>query len=356
MDFTPIVYLFLLCGYLGSTRAMIHPCFQNTVRKLQPCTKRFCATPQPAVAKVPFTAKSALFFPGQGAQHVGMASDACGESEIQKNLFDYASKVVGYDLLKVCQKGPREMLDRTDVCQPAIFTASIAAYEKHKNMPDVKDATVALGLSLGEYSALCAAEAISFEDGVRVTKARGEAMQAAAEASDSGMVAVIGLDAATVNALAQKASQDSGDSIAIANYLCPGNYVLSGSSKACLEAEKIAKPEFKARMTVRLAVAGAFHTSYMEPAVNTLRAILDTIEIRRPRIPIISNVDAMPHVNPSEIRNLLLKQVTHPVRFEESLRSVLASDFGTGFEIGPGNVISGLIKRLDKQKGITSLI
>ena len=210
-----------------------------------------------------FSAHCAFMFPGQGAQFVGMCADVVKEVPAAKKLFDEASEILGYDLLKVCTDGPKEKLDSTVISQPAIFVASMAAVEKlrqESGQEAVDAATVAMGLSLGEYSALCFADAISFADGVKITKARGEAMQAASDAVDTGMVSVIGLDSDKVKELCEAASAKSGAKIQIANYLCKGNYAVSGASQACDAVAEIAKPDFGARMTVKLAVAGAFHT------------------------------------------------------------------------------------------------
>jgi [acyl-carrier-protein] S-malonyltransferase len=210
-----------------------------------------------------FSTKIAFMFPGQGAQFVGMCADVCKDVPSAKALFDQASEILGYDLLQVCTEGPKEKLDSTVISQPAIFVASMAAVEKLKQeqgQEALDAATCAMGLSLGEYSALCFAGAISFQDGVKITKVRGEAMQAASDAVDTGMVSVIGLDSDKVSELCEMASEKSGAKIQIANYLCKGNYAVSGASAACDMVAELAKPEFKARMTVRLAVAGAFHT------------------------------------------------------------------------------------------------
>lgn len=259
-----------------------------------------------------FKATTAFMFPGQGAQYVGMCADLVQQVPKAKALFDEASAILGYDLLQVCVDGPKEKLDSTVVSQPAIFVASMAAVEKlrqEEGQSAVDAATCAMGLSLGEYSALCFADAISFADGVKITKARGEAMQAASDAVDTGMVSVIGLDKEKVAELCAAASDKSGKKIQIANYLCSGNYAVSGASEACAVVNEIAKPEFKARMTVKLAVAGAFHTDFMKPAVSALEEVLSGVEIRKPRIPVISNVDAKPHSDPATIKKLLATQV-----------------------------------------------
>jgi len=299
-----------------------------------------------------FSSKIAFMFPGQGAQFVGMCADVVKDVPAAKALFDQASEILGYDLLQVCTEGPKEKLDSTVVSQPAIFVASMAAVEKLKQEPGGIDAiqsvTCAMGLSLGEYSALCFADAISFADGVKITKARGEAMQAASDAVDSGMVSVIGLAKDKVQALCEKASETSGESVQIANYLCNGNYAVSGSTKACEVVNQLAKPEFGARMTVKLAVAGAFHTHFMAPAVSALEQVLSDVVISKPRIPVISNVDAKPHSDPAMIKSLLATQVTSPVLWENTMESVLSRGFEKAYELGPGKVTAGILRRFDK--------
>ena len=299
-----------------------------------------------------FSSKIAFMFPGQGAQFVGMCESVVKDVPAAKELFDQASEILGYDLLQVCLEGPKEKLDSTVVSQPAIFVASMAAVEKLRQQEGgaeaIESATCAMGLSLGEYSALCFADAISFADGVKITKARGEAMQAASDAVDTGMVSVIGLDKGKVAELCEAASEKSGEPIRIANYLCNGNYAVSGAKAACETVAEIAKPDFKARMTVKLAVAGAFHTDFMKPAVESLEKVLSEVEIKKPRIPVISNVDAKPHSDPATIKALLATQVTSPVLWENTMDSMLANGFEKAYEVGPGKVTAGILKRFSK--------
>lgn len=305
-----------------------------------------------------FSSKVAFMFPGQGAQFVGMCGDVCKDVPAAKALFDEASEILGYDLLALCTEGPKEKLDSTVISQPAIFVASMAAVEKLKQeegQEAADAATCAMGLSLGEYSALCFADAISFADGVKITKARGEAMQAASDAVESGMVSVIGLDKEKVAELCAAASEKSGESVKIANFLCKGNYAVSGSLKACDVVAEIAKPEFKARMTVKLAVAGAFHTDFMAPAVESLEKVLEEVEIKKPRIPVISNVDAKAHSDPDVIKKLLANQVTSPVLWENTMDGILGGDFERAMELGPGKVTSGILKRFSKTAECTNV-
>eukprot|EP00558_Chaetoceros_sp_UNC1202_P004113 CAMPEP_0197246054 /NCGR_PEP_ID=MMETSP1429-20130617/10629_1 /TAXON_ID=49237 /ORGANISM="Chaetoceros sp., Strain UNC1202" /LENGTH=321 /DNA_ID=CAMNT_0042706647 /DNA_START=64 /DNA_END=1029 /DNA_ORIENTATION=- len=306
-----------------------------------------------------FSSKVVFMFPGQGAQFVGMCGDLCKEFPAAKTLFDDASEILGYDLLERCVNGPKGLLDSTEVSQPAIFVASMAAVEKLKQEEGeeaVNAATCAMGLSLGEYSALCFADAISFKDGVKVTKARGEAMQAAANAADSGMASVIGLSREEVTKLCNSANRKSGQKVVIANYLMNGNYAVSGPSYGIGLLTKIAtKPPFNARLVLKLNVAGAFHTELMAPAVSALEKVLDTIEIKKPRIPVISNLDAKPHSDPDTIKKLLANQVTSPVYWEESMESILEGDFERAVELGPGKVTASILKRFKKSVACTNV-
>jgi [acyl-carrier-protein] S-malonyltransferase len=299
-----------------------------------------------------YTPKTVFMFPGQGAQTVGMGAAAAAEVPAAAALYAKASEILGYDLLAKCTEGPKEELDTTAVSQPAIFVASMAAVEKlraEKGDEAVDAATVACGLSLGEYSALAFAGAISFEDGVKITKARGEAMQAAADAADSGMVSVIGLDAEKTKALCEAASEASGEQITIANFLCNGNYACSGSMAAVEAVCAKAKPDFGARMAVKLAVAGAFHTDFMAPAVSKLEAVLKEVEVAKPRIPVVSNVDAAPHSDPEVIKSILAKQVTAPVQWETIVNNLVDGGLEECYELGPGKVLQGIMKRIDKK-------
>lgn len=242
---------------------------------------RFMRTTAARMAGTEITAldaKTVFMFPGQGAQVVGMGVEAAESVPACADLYAKASKILGYDLLALCKDGPKEELDTTVKSQPAIFVSSMAAVEKLRasgpeGVAAIEAANVACGLSLGEYTALAFAGAISFEDGVTITKARGEAMQAASEATSSGMVSIIGLDAAKVAELCAVAAEETGKPIAIANFLCPGNYACSGAMEAVEAVCAKAKPDFKARMAVKLAVAGAFHTDFMAPAVPELEKV-----------------------------------------------------------------------------------
>jgi [acyl-carrier-protein] S-malonyltransferase len=293
--------------------------------------------------------KPAFLFPGQGAQTVGMGRQLVESTPAAKEVFDRAATILGYDLLKICLEGPAEKLDSTVYSQPALFVTSIAALQWLKaNKPDVHSSCQATaGLSLGEYTALVFAGVMTFDDGVRVVQERGRAMQDASDAVASGMVSILGLDADKIEAVCSEA-RANGEVLQIANYLCPGNIVVSGHKSACERVADLA-PKAGAMKAIPLAVAGAFHTPLMQPAVDRLQKALGSVELKPPRIPVISNVDAHPHDKPDEIRDLLVKQVVSPVRWEDSIRKMLAHGHTPFWEVGPGRVLRGLLKRIDRK-------
>ena len=284
-----------------------------------------------------------------------MAAELCGRSQAAKSLFDRAADLLGYDLLKLCVEGPAEDLDSTVYSQPALYVASLAALEQFKlDSPEgIESCVAAAGLSLGEYTALAFAGVMTFEDGLQVVAERGAAMQDAAEASPSGMVSVLGLEVEQVSQVCDQARQD--DTLQIANLLCPGNTVVSGTNAACERVAEIAE-KAGAMKVVPLAVAGAFHTPLMQPAVERLSAKLASVPLQPPRLPVVSNVDAKPHDDPEEIRRLLVEQVVNPVRWNDSMRFLLDElKIEAGYEIGPGRVLRGLMKRIQRKFPIESV-
>lgn len=291
--------------------------------------------------------KIAFLFPGQGAQAVGMGKQLCATLPAARKLFDEANAILGYDLADICFNGPAERLNSTVISQPALFVAGLAALESLRaSEPEVvAQCTGSAGLSLGEYTALVFAGTLSFADGLRVVQRRGEAMQAASDATPSGMVSVIGLELPQVEELCAAARATA--VLQVANLLCPGNIVVSGNREACDALEKQA--ETKGARTVRLAVAGAFHTPIMKPADEALAKALTGVPLQKPRLPVWSNVDAQPHTDPEEIRGLLVRQVLQPVLWEQTLRNLLAADFMRFYELGPGRVLAGLLKRVQRK-------
>lgn len=289
----------------------------------------------------------AFLFPGQGAQSVGMCKTIYNKFACAKALFDRAAEILGYDLAKLCFEGPKEQLDSTVYSQPALFVGALAALEMLKEVkPDlVASATHTAGLSLGEYTALVFAGAMTFEDGLRVVQRRGQVMQESADRRPSGMASLLMLERDKVQAVCDEAS--AAGQVSIANFLCPGNLVISGEKPAVSKAVELA--EAAGGKTVTLAVAGAFHTSIMEPADQKLAEALAGVTIQKPRIPVVSNVDAAVHWEPDEIRQLLVRQVVNPVRWEDSIRWLLANGVTEFTEIGPGKVLAGLLKRIDRK-------
>jgi [acyl-carrier-protein] S-malonyltransferase len=292
--------------------------------------------------------KIAFLFPGQGAQTIGMGRQAAETLPAARRLFDRAKDVLGYDLAKLCFEGPAEELDSTVISQPALFVTSLAAIEqlRDRSPEAVLSCEATAGLSLGEYTALVFAGAMEFEEGLRLVAVRGEAMQEAADNTPSGMVSILGLEQAQVEQLCEQARQ--GETLQVANLLCPGNIVISGTNAACERAAELALPA-GAMKAVPLAVAGAFHTPIMDSAVERLREALAETQINRPSIPVISNVDAQAHFEPDEIRELLVRQIVSPVRWEQSMRYLLSEGYDQFYEVGPGRVLRGLLKRIDRR-------
>ncbi len=292
-------------------------------------------------------AKAAFLFPGQGAQTVGMAVSLCANLPAARQLFDRAATILGYDLLQVCAEGPKERLDSTAVSQPAIYVASLAALEqlRHDEPTALEDCVACAGLSLGEYTALTFAGALSFEDGLRLVQQRGQAMQAAADATPSGMVSLLLLELPQVQQLVEQASEKG--LIRIANYLCPGNLVVSGEKAACEVIVQLATAS-NARV-VPLAVAGAFHTPIMQPAVEQLTQALEKVPLKPPRVPVWANVTAQPYTDLAAIKPTLARQVVEPVLWENTMRGMLESGIEQFVEIGPGRVLAGLLKRIHRK-------
>jgi [acyl-carrier-protein] S-malonyltransferase len=278
-------------------------------------------------------------FAGQGAQVPGMGKDLAQDGEIA-SLFEKANSVLGFDLAKICFEGPAEELTKSNVCQPAIFVVSYAAYlALQKRRPTAFAA--AAGLSLGEWGALCAAGVLDFDATLTVLEARGRFMQEACEAAPSGMIAIVGASAEQLDALCARTG------CTVANINSAAQQVLSGSKEAIAAAAAAAK-ELGIKRALPLATAGAFHSAFMAPAREKLAPVLDQITFNAPKIPVLSNITGQPHANdPAAIKAAMLEQVTGTTNWAADIETAKALG-GTRFvEFGPGKVLSGLIKKID---------
>ncbi|MFG0261916.1 MAG: ACP S-malonyltransferase [Novipirellula sp. JB048] len=290
-----------------------------------------------------------ILFPGQGAQNLGMGRWLCENYPRARALYDTASEVLGYDLAALCFEGPEEKLNATEFCQPALFVVGMAAAEvvlsERPTLATKIKATA--GLSLGEYTAVCFAGGLRFKDAVRLVQRRGEAMQAASDAVQSGMASILGLDLEQVQAVCDTCRR--GDEVLQpANLLCPGNIAISGHLSALQRVEPAAQ-QAGAMKTIPLSVAGAFHTSLMQSAVAKLGEALESIEIQDTRIPVYSNVDAAPHQSAAEIKSLLSRQVVNPVLWEASVRNMMDDGIAGFLEAGTGRVLQGTLKRIHRK-------
>ncbi len=293
--------------------------------------------------------KIAFLFPGQGAQSVGMGKQAFDDHGSVKQLFQQANDILGYSIQDVCFEGPKEKLDSTVISQPALFVTSMAAVEVLKqSAPDVVESCAgAAGLSLGEYSALAFSGAISFEDGLRLVQKRGEAMQAAADATPSGMVTVLGLDPDKVASVCEEARVD-GEVLQPANFLGATTIVVSGQNASCEAVQSVAE-NAGAMKVIPQAVAGAFHTSVMDPATESLKAAVDATAFSSPRVPVYCNVDAQSHQESGDFGPLLVRQICAPVRWHDTMTAMLADGYDEFYEVGTGRVLRSLLKRVNRK-------
>jgi [acyl-carrier-protein] S-malonyltransferase len=292
--------------------------------------------------------KRILLFPGQGSQYVGMGKKLAESSAAAKAVLDRANAVLGFDLGDILFNGPEDRLTRTDITQPAIFTVSMMAMEAVKSESIAFDYVA--GHSLGEYSALCAAGAFSFEDGVAIVRLRGTLMAQAGDKSPGSMAAILGLETDKLASVLRDAAA-SGIVVA-ANYNSPSQIVISGSVAGVQAAVKLAEAA-GAKKVVVLAVSGAFHSPLMEFAVPGLKEGLARMDIRSPTVPLISNVEAQPVTDAEAIRALLLRQLTSPVRWVESMQHALGLGCAEALEVGPGKVLMGLARGISRDMKVT---
>lgn len=282
----------------------------------------------------------AYVFPGQGAQFVGMGKDLYETNEAARDLFEKANDILGFRITDLMFNGTDEDLRRTDITQPAVFLHSVVLA---KALGDDFRPDMTAGHSLGEFSALVAAGALSFEDGLRLVSARAHAMQKACELKPSTMAAIIGLPDEKV----EEVLKGVDGVVVCANYNCPGQIVISGEEHAIDEACKLLS-EAGARRALKLKVGGAFHSPLMEPARAELAAAIEKTEFHTPVCPVYQNVDAKPHTDPVEIKANLVAQLTSPVRWTASVQQMVADGADEFTELGPGKVLQGLVSKIDK--------
>lgn len=279
-------------------------------------------------------------FAGQGAQIPGMGKDFAEADDEVMGFFDKANAVLGFDLKKICFEGPAEELTKSNICQPAIFVTSFAAYTALRKKKAI-DFDCAAGLSLGEWGALCAAGVLDFDSTLRVLEARGRFMQEACEATPSGMIAIVGATPDQLNQLCEKTG------CTVANINSAAQQVLSGSKDSIASAAAVAK-ELGIKRAIPLATAGGFHSPFMAPAREKLAPVLDGITFNAPKFPVLSNVTGKPHqADPGAIKAMMLEQVTGTTNWAADVEAAKALGCTTFVEFGPGKVLSGLIKKID---------
>jgi len=301
--------------------------------------------------------KAAFLFPGQGAQHVGMGKDLYEAFPAAKRLFDQAEQATGLPIKALCFEGPEDELSRTDNAQPAIFTVSAVALAVMEDLLAPQELAALApaymaGLSLGEYTALYAAGAMDFETGVKLVAQRGRLMQQAATGVPSGMVSVLGLDETKARRLCQEAGD--GEILTCANFNCPGQIVLSGQLGPCRRAAELAE-KYGAFKAVPLKVAGAFHSQIMAPAAEAFARHLEKVAFSRMDTKVVANVDARVYDGPDQIKEKLVAQLVNPVRWQQGMELLLADGVKRFYEIGPGRVLAGLMRRIDRQVSVASL-
>jgi [acyl-carrier-protein] S-malonyltransferase len=286
-------------------------------------------------------------FAGQGSQYVGMGKDLRSTFTQAKTIFDQADKVLGFSISNLCFNGPLEELTKTNNCQPAIVTMSIACWQAYLSQNPKIDGYMA-GLSLGEYSALVAAGALNFEDAVYLVRRRGQFMEEEAAAHPGKMLSVIGLDLVKVKEVCAEVKAE------VANINCPGQIVISGSAESIAEAQILAK-EKGAKLAVVLEVSGAFHSSFMQGASLKLAQELEKINIRSPKFPVICNVSGKPVLTAQEIKQNLILQVSASVLWEDSIKLILSKGVINFMEFGPGKVLKGLMRQIDSSAQVVNI-
>ena len=292
--------------------------------------------------------KTALLFAGQGAQFVGMGQDLAKAHSTAQALFDQADEVLGYGLSEICFSGPDEELVRTEHAQPAIYLVGWVAFQLLREQVPSFTFNATAGLSLGEFTALAAAETIGFKDGLLVVRRRGELMQEACEASSGGMAAIVGLEEEKVQEICIQTG------VHIANLNCPGQIVVSGAAGKMDSACESAKAA-GAKRAIPLTVAGAYHSPLMQPAKTGLAEALSKVDLNSQKVPVFSNVTGQMHASAETIAGTMVDQVTSPVKWEACVRAMIADGITRFIELGPGSALTGFMRRIDREVEILSI-
>jgi len=286
--------------------------------------------------------KTAFIFPGQGSQHIGMGKEFCDNFPVAKQVFEEADDALHFSISSLCFEGPADTLKLTENTQPAILTASVAALRVLQSENGIAPEMTA-GHSLGEYSALVVSGGFTFADAVQIVRHRGKFMQEAVPVGEGAMAAVLGMERKEIVKLCEDASE--GEVLSPANFKCPGQIVIAGHAKAVQRA--IDQVEAKGKRAILLPVSAPFHSPLMKPAGVRLEKELDQIPVDDLKIPVVTNVEAEPNASKDRVKGLLVTQVSHPVRWEDSIRRMIREGIERVIEIGPGKVLTGLMKRID---------
>jgi [acyl-carrier-protein] S-malonyltransferase len=304
---------------------------------------------QTADVQIDTMAKIAFLFPGQGSQAVGMGKELAANYAVAKQTFDEADEALGYKISQLCFEGPEDQLKLTEITQPAILTASVAAFRVLQNQAKNIKPNFVAGHSLGEYSAHVAAGTLEFADAVRTVRNRGKYMQSAVPVGVGAMAAILGMPIAALEAVCAEAAGSDGETVSPANINSPDQIVISGCAAAVQRAADLAKAK-GAKRAIMLQVSAPFHCSLMQPAQDALSDDLFALNFNNPNFPVVKNIDGKATTDGTEARQALVHQVTGAVQWVKSMQTLIANDVSTFVEVGPGKVLCGLMRQIDRSK------